>query len=55
MDFGCGELTNFYTLIDNIKTKNKLFFCVRFILFKDFDRKKFFEEKKQKNSIKIIF
>ena len=23
MDFGCGELTNFYTLINNIKTKKK--------------------------------
>ena len=26
IDFGCGELTNFYTIIKNIKVKNKTFF-----------------------------
>lgn len=65
MDFGCGELTNFYTLLSNIKTKNKLFIVydlsfTRILLGKKFLNKKRIIKKKKiqlkyfsNNSIKI--
>ncbi len=65
MDFGCGELTNFYTLMRNIKTKSKVFICYdlsfsRILVGKNFLKKKIKIQKKKiqlkcfsNNSIKI--
>ena len=48
MDFGCGELTSFYTLIDNIKTKNKLFVANDLSFSRILIGKKFLKKKKKK-------
>ena len=45
MDFGCGELTNFYTLIKNIKTKNKIFFAYDFSFSRILIGKKFLNKR----------
>ena len=54
MDFGCGELTNFYTLIDNIKTKNKLFVANDLSFTRILIGKKFLKKKKKKIQIKLF-
>jgi len=47
MDFGCGELTSFYTLINNIKIKNKTFFACDLSFSRIVVGKKFFNKKKK--------
>ena len=54
MDFGCGELTNFYTLIDNIKTKNKLFVANDLSFSRILIGKKFLKKKKKKIKLKLF-
>jgi ubiquinone/menaquinone biosynthesis C-methylase UbiE len=46
LDFGCGELTNFYTLIKNIKTAGKNFFCNDYSFNRIFLGKLFLDKKK---------
>jgi ubiquinone/menaquinone biosynthesis C-methylase UbiE len=47
MDFGCGELTNFYTLLNNIKTKNKFFIVYDLSFSRILVGKKFLNKKKK--------
>ena len=47
MDFGCGELTNFYTLMNNIKTKNKVFIGYDLSFSRILVGKKFLNKKKK--------
>lgn len=54
MDFGCGELTNFYTLIENIKTKNKLFVANDLSFSRILIGKKFLKKKKKKIQLKLF-
>ena len=48
MDFGCGELTNFYTLIKNTKIKSKTFFAYDLSFSRIIEGKKFIDKKKKK-------
>ena len=54
MDFGCGELTNFYTLIDNIKTKNKLFVAYDLSFSRILIGKNFLKKKNKKIQLKLF-
>ena len=54
MDFGCGELTNFYTLINNIKIKNKTFFAFDISFSRMVEGKKFIDKKKKKIELKLF-
>ena len=54
MDFGCGELTSFYTLINNIKTKNKLFVANDLSFSRILLGKKFLKKKKKKIQLKLF-
>jgi ubiquinone/menaquinone biosynthesis C-methylase UbiE len=54
MDFGCGELTNFYTLINNIKIKNKTFFAYDLSFSRIMIGKKFLDKKKKKIELKLF-
>ena len=54
MDFGCGELTNFYTLIDNIKTKNKIFVANDLSFSRILIGKKFLKKKKKKIQLNLF-
>ena len=54
MDFGCGELTNFNTLIDNIKTKNKLFVAYDLSFSRILIGKNFLNKKKKKIQLKLF-
>ena len=57
LDFGCGELTNFYTLIKNIETKNKIFVGYDLSLTRILLGKKFIDKKNKihKNKIQLKF
>jgi ubiquinone/menaquinone biosynthesis C-methylase UbiE len=46
LDFGCGELTNFYTLMKNIKTSKKVFYAYDCSFNRIFLGKKFLNKKK---------
>ena len=46
LDFGCGELTNFYTLIKNIKSKNKYFYATDLSFSRIFLGNNFLSKKK---------
>jgi ubiquinone/menaquinone biosynthesis C-methylase UbiE len=46
LDFGCGELTNFYTLMKNIKTSKKVFYANDYSFNRIFLGKKFLNKKK---------
>jgi len=54
MDFGCGELTNFYTLIDNIETKNKFFVAYDLSFSRILIGNKFLKKKKKKIQLKLF-
>jgi ubiquinone/menaquinone biosynthesis C-methylase UbiE len=54
MDFGCGELTSFYTLINNIKIKNKTFFAYDLSFSRILIGKKFLKKKKKKIQLKLF-
>ena len=54
MDFGCGELTNFYTLIKNTKIKNKTFFAYDISFSRIIEGKKFIDKKKKKIALKLF-
>ena len=54
MDFGCGELTNFYTLINNTKIRNKTFFAYDLSLSRIIEGKKFLDNKKKKIKLKLF-
>ena len=47
MDFGAGELTNFYTLIKNIKTRNKVFIAYDLSFSRILKGKKFIDKRKK--------
>lgn len=53
MDFGCGELTNFFTLINNIKNKNKNFIAYDLSFSRILAGKKFLKKNKKFNNNKI--
>ena len=54
MDFGCGELTSFYTLIDNIKAKNKLFVGYDLSFSRILAGKNFLNKKNKKIQLKLF-
>jgi len=54
MDFGCGELTSFYTLINNIKTKNKFFVAYDLSFSRILIGKKFLKKKKKTIKLKLF-
>ncbi len=54
MDFGCGELTNFYTLINNTKIKNKIFFAFDLSFSRIIEGKKFIDKKRKKIKLKLF-
>lgn len=54
MDFGCGELTRFYTLINNINIKNKTFFAYDLSFSRIMEGKKFLDKKKKKIELKLF-
>jgi len=47
IDFGCGELTNSYTILCNINIKNKVFFGYDLSLSRILEGKKFLDKKKK--------
>ena len=54
IDFGCGELTNFYTIIKNIKVKNKTFFAYDLSFSRIVKGKQFLDNKKKKIQLKLF-
>ena len=54
MDFGCGELTSFYTLINNIKTKNKFFVAYDLSFSRILIGKKFLNKKNKSIKLKLF-